>query len=153
MGSLEVAWTPERLADLKRRVGFGRSWGIEAHLLGPAEARTLFPMLSDRILGAMYVPSDIQTKATRPAEAMARVAERNGAAFYGDVEVTGFGIDDGRVTTVHTSRGDIETDLRGLRRRHLGAKAVRPGRRAHPAVAHAAHLRGHHPSVGVDWSR
>ena len=111
VGSLEVAWTPERLADLKRRVGFGRSWGIEAHLLGPAEARTLFPMLSDRILGAMYVPSDIQTKATRPAEAMARVAERNGAAFYGDVEVTGFGIDDGRVTTVHTSRGDIETDL------------------------------------------
>ena len=111
VGSMEVAWTPERLADLKRRVGFGRSWGIEAHLLGPAEARTLFPMLSDRILGAMYVPSDIQTKATRPAEAMARVAERNGAAFYGDVEVTGFGIDDGRVTTVHTSRGDIETDL------------------------------------------
>ena len=78
VGSLEVAWTPERLTDLKRKAGYGLSWGVEAHLLGPAEARGLFPMLSDRILGALHVPSDIQTKATRPAEAMAREAERNG---------------------------------------------------------------------------
>ena len=111
VGSLEVAWTPERLADLKRKAGHGISWGVESHLLGPGEARDLFPMLSDHILGAIYVPSDIHTRATRPAEAMAREAERNGAAFFGNVKVTGFGIADGRVTAVHTTRGDIETDL------------------------------------------
>ena len=111
VGSLEVAWTPERLSDLKRKVGYGLSWGVEAHLLSAAEARGLFPMLSERVLGAMYVPSDIQTKATRPAEAMAREAERNGAAFYGNVKVTGFGITDGRVAAVHTTQGDIKTDL------------------------------------------
>ena len=92
VGSLEVAWTPERLADLKRKAGHGRSWGVEAHILSTAEARDLFPMLSERALGAIYVPSDIHTKATRPAEAMAREAERNGAAFFGNVEVTGFKI-------------------------------------------------------------
>ena len=111
VGSMEVAWTPERLDDLKRKVGLGQSWGVEAHMLGAAETRVLFPMLSERVLGAMYVPSDIQTRATRPAEAMAREAERKGAAFYGNVKVTGFGIDDGRVTTVQTARGDIETEL------------------------------------------
>ena len=111
VGSLEVAWTPERLEDLKRKTGLGLSWGVEAHVLDAAETRGLFPMLSERVLGAMYVPSDIQTRATRPAEAMAREAERNGAAFYGNVKVTGFGIDSGRVTTVHTARGDIETEL------------------------------------------
>ena len=111
VGSLEVAWTPERLADLKRKVGHGLSWGVEAHMLSGAEARGLFPLLSERALGAIYVPSDIHTKATRPAEAMAREAERNGAAFYGNVKVTGFGIADGRVTTVHTTQGDIKTDL------------------------------------------
>lgn len=84
---------------------------MEAHLLGPAEARGLFPMLSHRILGALHVPSDIQTKATRPAEAMAREAARNGAAFHGGVAVTGFGIDNGRISEVHTPHGDIETDL------------------------------------------
>lgn len=111
VGSLEVAWTQERLEDLKRKAGFGMSWGIEAHLISPGEAQEFIPMLSDRILGALYVPSDIQTKATRPAEAMAREAELNGAAFYGGVKVTGFGIDGGGMTAVHTSQGDIQTDL------------------------------------------
>ena len=111
VGSMEVAWTPERLADLKRKAGYGMSWGVDAHLISPDEARDRIPMLSDRILGAIYVPSDIHTKATRPAEAMAREAERNGAMFHGGVKVTGFGIADGRITAVHTTHGDIETDL------------------------------------------
>ena len=111
VGSLEVAWTPERLTDLKRKAGYGMSWGVEAHLISPGEARDLIPMLSDRIQGALYVPSDIQTKATRPAEAMANYAEQNGTSFHGNVEVTGFGIANGRVTAVLTTQGDIETDL------------------------------------------
>ena len=116
VGSLEVAWTPERLADLKRKAGYGKSWGVEGHVISPSEAREFIPMLSERILGALYVPSDIQTKATRPAEAMAREAERNGAAFYGGVKVTGFEIADGRagtrrITAVQTSHGDIKTEL------------------------------------------
>ena len=111
VGSLEVAWTPERLEDLKRKAGYGMSWGIEAHVISSSEAQEFIPMLSERILGALYVPSDIQTKATRPAEAMAREAERNGAAFYGGVKVTGFGIEGGRITTVQTTQGDIKTDL------------------------------------------
>ena len=111
VGSLEVAWTPERLVDLRRKAGYGLSWGVQAHLLSPAEARDLIPMLSDRILGALYVPSDIHTKATRPAEAMARAAEREGAAFHGGVRVTGFDIAGGRIRGVRTTGGDITTDL------------------------------------------
>ena len=125
-----MAWTPERLADLKRKVGYGLSWGVEAHLLSPAEARGLFPMLSERVLGAIYVPSDIQTNATRPAEAMARAAERNGAAFHGNVKVTGFEIVDGRIAAVHTTQGDIKTDLVvsavGIWAPSLGAEAGVP---------------------------
>ena len=111
VGSMEVAWTPERLADLKRKAGYGLSWGVDAHIISPDEARDRIPMLSDQILGAIYVPSDIHTRATRPAEAMAREAERNGAMFHGGVKVTGFGIADGRITAVHTTNGEIETDL------------------------------------------
>ena len=111
VGSLEVAWTPERLTDLKRRHGYATSWGLEAHLLGPGEARERIPTLSERILGALYVPSDIQTRATRPAEAMAREAQQKGASFHGGVKVTGFGIAGGQVTAVHTTQGEIRTDV------------------------------------------
>ncbi|MDE0198279.1 MAG: FAD-dependent oxidoreductase, partial [Caldilineaceae bacterium] len=111
VGSMEVAWTPERLTDLKRKHGYGLAWGVECHLLTPDEARARFPLLSDRILGALYVPSDIQTKATRSAEAMARAAEQTGAQFSGGVKVTGFATAGGRVTAVQTTNGDINTDL------------------------------------------
>lgn len=111
VGSLEVAWTPERLFDLKRKHGYSLIWGVEAHLIDPQEARDLVPMLSESILGALYVPSDIQTPATKPAEAMARDAIRNGASFHGGVEVTGFNIQNRRVAGVCTTSGDIKTDL------------------------------------------
>ena len=111
VGSMEVAWTPERLTDLKRKHGYGLTWGVESHLLSPNEARARFPLLTDRIFGALYVPSDIQTKATRSAQAMARAAERTGAEFFGGIKVTGFGIANGRITAVHTTHGDIETEL------------------------------------------
>lgn len=111
VGSLEVAWTPERLVDLKRKAGYGLSWGVEAHLLSPAEARDLVPMLSDQILGALSVPSDVHTRATRPAESMAREAERNGASFHGKVRVSGLDVARGRIRGVRTTHGDIRTDL------------------------------------------
>ena len=111
VGSLEVAWTPERLADLRRKAGLALSWGVEARVLSPAETRDLLPMVSGRILGSLHVPSDVHTRAVRPAEAMARSAERRGARFYGNVEVTGFGIANGRITAVHTTGGDMETEL------------------------------------------
>ena len=98
VGSMEVAWTPERLTDLKRKHGYGLAWGVESHLLSTEEARARFPLLSDRIYGALYVPSDIQTKATRSAEAMARAAEGAGAQFFSGVKVTGFATAGGRVT-------------------------------------------------------
>ena len=111
VGSMEVAWTPERLEELKRRAGTAMSYGIEAHLVSAAEAREKVPMLTDRIYGALYVPGDIQSRAVRPAEAMARFAEERGASFHGHTKVTGFDIDGGRITGVQTTRGRIKTDL------------------------------------------
>ena len=111
VGSMEVAWTPERLTDLKRKHGYGLAWGVDCHLLSTEEARARFPLLTDRIFGALYVPSDIQTKATRSAEAMARAAEEAGAQFFGGVKVTGFATAAGRITAVQTTQGEIKTDL------------------------------------------
>jgi hypothetical protein len=39
VGGLEIAWTPERFEDIKRKVGAGRAWGVETCLLGPDETR------------------------------------------------------------------------------------------------------------------
>ena len=87
------------------------AYGVEAHLLDPQEARDKVPLLSEKIYGAMYTPTDIHTKAVRPAEAMARAAEVSGAKFHADTRVTGFEISKGRITGVVTTRGTVQCDL------------------------------------------
>ena len=60
MGAIEVATTPERMQELKRRQGFARSFGIEGtELLSPDRGRRALPLLDpSTILGAYWVPSD-----------------------------------------------------------------------------------------------
>lgn len=112
VGGIEVATTPERRAELKRRQGFARSFGIEGtELLSAGQAAERIPLLNgEHILGAYFVPSDGVAKAVRIATALARRAESKGVSFEGDVPVTGFDIRDGRVHGVRTGRGVIECD-------------------------------------------
>ena len=110
VGGLEVAWTPERLQELKRKVGFGKSWGLEAEVISPKEARDIFPMLSDKILGAMYNPTDGLVKGVRADEAMSNSARALGAKFYGETQVTDIETRDGRVDTVVTTKGNIRAE-------------------------------------------
>ena len=110
VGGLEVAWTPERLQELKRKVGFGKSWGLEAEVISPKEARDMFPLLSDEILGAMYNPTDGLVKGVRADEAMSNAAKALGAKFYGETQVTDIETRDGRVDTVVTNKGNIKAE-------------------------------------------
>lgn len=112
VGGIEVATTPERMRELKRRLGFARSWGLDgAELLTPAETARMIPLLDPTtILGAYHVPSDGIAKGVRIATALARRASERGVAFEGGVAVTGFDVRGGRVRAVETDRGRVECD-------------------------------------------
>jgi glycine cleavage system T protein len=76
VGGMEVAYTPQRWEELKRKAGYARSWGLEARLITPDEAGQKIPILdSTKIHGAYFVPTDGIAKAVRAAEALARHAE------------------------------------------------------------------------------
>ena len=49
-GGIEVARTPERLEEFKRRMTSAKAWGIEASLLTPAEIKELVPFINEEIL-------------------------------------------------------------------------------------------------------
>jgi glycine cleavage system aminomethyltransferase T/glycine/D-amino acid oxidase-like deaminating enzyme len=112
VGSLELALTPERLAEIHRRRDFAESWGLAGHVLDPEETSRLWPLVDrDAILGAYHVPTDGLTDAVRISEAQARRAIEGGARFLGGHTVTGIREDGGRVRAVVTDQGEIEADI------------------------------------------
>ncbi len=112
VGGIEVAATPERWKDLKRKHGLAASWGLQSHLISPEECQEKIPLLDgSKIYGGFYVPTDGIAKAVRACEAMANLATERGAKFYGETEVTGIEVKNGRVRAVETDKGRIETEL------------------------------------------
>src|SRR6476619_8154601 len=47
-GGIEVARTPERMDELKRRIASSRSWGVDgSRLLTPAEVKAMIPFINE----------------------------------------------------------------------------------------------------------
>lgn len=112
LGGLEVATTPERWQDLKRKQGWAAAWGVPAFLRSPDEVAALHPLLDpERILGALHIPSDGLAKPLRAAEAQARRASERGARFLARHTVLDVTTVAGRVTGVRTDRGDFPADI------------------------------------------
>ncbi|AXB42757.1 GcvT family protein [Amycolatopsis albispora] len=113
VGGLEVATTPERLADLHRKQGWALSWGVPAEVVDPARCAELHPLLDkEKVLGGLHTPTDGLAKASRAVVALAARAESRGAVFRGSTRVTDVLQQGGRVTGVRTDAGDeIPADI------------------------------------------
>ncbi len=112
LGGIELAQTPERLQEAKRRRGLQQSWGIPGEILTPSEVQKLIPIIDPKkILAGLYVPDDCIGRPALAAEAMGRAAEAAGIEFHGRVTVTGFERTNGRVSAVVTDHGRIEAEM------------------------------------------
>ncbi|MXG91015.1 FAD-dependent oxidoreductase [Nocardioides flavescens] len=112
VGGLEVATTPERLAELHRRHGWLTSWGVEAEVVDADRCVELHPLL-DRslVLGGLWCPTDGLAKAVWAVDAQIERAKARGVVFHGRHEVTDITVEDGRVTAVVTDRGEFPADV------------------------------------------
>ncbi|MFF4256995.1 FAD-dependent oxidoreductase [Streptomyces sp. NPDC001663] len=112
VGGLEVATSPERLAELRRRHGWLTSWGVDSRLLSPEESVGLHPLLDpERILGGFHIPTDGLAKALRAGEVQARRAIERGARFLGHHTVTGIETTGDRISAVATDQGTFPADV------------------------------------------
>lgn len=101
VGGLEIARTPARLEELKRRHGHANAWGLPSALLDPDQCVRLWPGLDqDSILGGYHTPTDAVVKGVRAVEFQARRAEAAGAKIIGRTRVVGIRRQGGRVTGV-----------------------------------------------------
>jgi glycine cleavage system aminomethyltransferase T/glycine/D-amino acid oxidase-like deaminating enzyme len=113
-GGIEVARTPERMEELKRRMASSLSWGVEGtRLLTPEEVKTMVPFIDETvILGGFYTPGVGIVDSLQAGTLMRQRAQELGAlTVAAGVEVTGIDIEDGRVRRVHTDVGTVETEV------------------------------------------
>ncbi|NEB01022.1 FAD-dependent oxidoreductase [Streptomyces sp. SID13726] len=112
VGGLEVATTPERVAELHRRHGWLTSWGIDSRILTADECVERHPLVNrDRVLAGLHIPTDGLAKAVLAVEAQIRRATERGVTFLARHEVLDIRQADGEVTGVVTDHGDLEADI------------------------------------------
>jgi glycine cleavage system T protein len=108
VGSIEVATTDERWAELDRRWARARGFGLDARLLDPAQVAELLALLDpETIMGGLHVADDGIAKGVRAAQELCR---HEAIAAFGECEVTGLLIEGGRAVGVETARGTIRAE-------------------------------------------
>ncbi len=108
VGSLRVASSTARLEELRRQEAFTRRFGLDVELLGPREARSKFPLMTEAALeGALWVPGDGHVDPAGLTHALAAGAKARGVSVRTGERVVSITVTRGRVAAVVTERETI----------------------------------------------
>ena len=110
-GGIRLACTPEREEELRRQVGWARTFGLPLEEITAEQAQALFPLMStEGVRAATFLPTDGYLDPSQLTHALARVARAKGVQIHTGTRVTGIEVRDGRVVGVETSKGRIRAE-------------------------------------------
>src|SRR2546428_2055723 len=93
VGSLRLASSTERIQELQRLAGWGRTFGLPLEIISTERALELFPLFDPAgIEGAAFLPTDGYLDPTGLTMALAEGARRRGAEIRTNVRVTGIDV-------------------------------------------------------------
>ena len=105
-GGLMVAEDERGLVWLRAKAAMEARWGVESHVIGANELRTMAPHLSDTVLGAVFCPAEGRIDPLRGTMALRRLAVGHGARLLPGAEVAAISRE-GTAWRVATSRGPV----------------------------------------------
>ena len=112
VGSLRLASSETRLAELRKLATMGKGFGLDIHMLSADECQEKFPVMDTTgVVGGVYMPTDGYADPSMLTQALAKGGRANGGRIYRNTRVTGFGLKAGRVTEVHTEKGSIACEV------------------------------------------
>ncbi|KAM3541987.1 hypothetical protein ARSEF1564_005087 [Beauveria bassiana] len=112
VGGLEIATTPERVEELKRKQGWAASWGIDAKIVEAEKCLELYPHLNKAlVLGGLYIPTDGLILAAQAVQQLISQTRKVGVRYLGSTTVAGIKQENGRVTGVMVGEGVIPADI------------------------------------------
>ncbi|MGK3206639.1 NAD(P)/FAD-dependent oxidoreductase [Amycolatopsis sp. MEPSY49] len=109
-GYLYLLTDPADVSAIGQCAELQREYGVRSHLLEPAEAREVLPMLeTDGIVAALWSPDDAKATPDAVVQGYARAARACGATLRTGVEVTGIERDGDTLAGVNTTAGFVRT--------------------------------------------
>ena len=110
-GCLRLATNADRWIEYQRLATTARSFGLDMHLLSPAEVKAMWPLMAaDDLVGASFLPTDGQANPSDITQSLAKGARMHGARIHEGIAVTGFEIQDRRIVAIRTTAGTIACD-------------------------------------------
>ena len=111
-GSIKIASTPERMEEIRRQIGWAKTFGLDLHEITPAEVKQRIPYINlDGVVGACIMTTDGQVDPSQLALSMAAGARKAGIQIHTFTRVIALNTKDGRVTSVETDKGRIECEI------------------------------------------
>lgn len=111
-GSIRLASSQERLAELRRQLAWAKVLSLPMEEISPAGAAEKFPLISlEGVLGGVYLPSDGQIDPSQLCHSLAAAARAGGVRILQQTRVLAIDVERGRVRGVCTDRGDVEAEI------------------------------------------
>lgn len=111
VGYLFLLERDDDVADFERTVALQQSLGVDCRMIDPAEAQRRSPLINiDGVKAATFSPRDGHCTPESVVLGYARAARRAGVQLLTGCEVTGAQVSGGRITSVHTTAGNIATE-------------------------------------------
>jgi len=114
-GNLNLAHSEAALGALRLQVASAQFFGIKSELFDARQCKGLIPALdiSDRlsfpIMGGMYHPPGGTLRHDAVVWGLAKEAAKRGIHMHEGTEVLGIGVENGKVVSVETNRGEVRT--------------------------------------------
>ena len=107
VGSMRIAFSRDRVDELRRLQGVCEQAGLEVVLLDRGEAERLWPLDLGEVRAVLWCPSDGYMTPGAVAAAYEHRCRALGVRFETGTAVTGIVVRDDRVAAVRTDRGDV----------------------------------------------
>jgi glycine cleavage system T protein len=110
-GTLGVARTKDRLFETRKLASIAKSTGIEAEMIGPEEAKALYPAIDEQVIeGAIFIPKDGQTNPVDTTMSLIAGARQRGVKVFEETPVLRLERLAGGAYAVETGQGTIRCE-------------------------------------------
>jgi sarcosine dehydrogenase len=111
-GSIKIASSKQRMEEIRRQIGWAKTFGLDLQEISVSQIKELFPLVStDGVVGGCYMPSDGQVDPSQLTQALAAGARAGGVKIFTHTRVLAINTKSNQIKSITTDKGEIECEI------------------------------------------